>query len=82
VILSQLPLRSARYYSASLAVLYLCAGLMLWSVPGPSKSVLLACLKWGLSVCAGVGFLVYVFFALKDYRKAKRKGMPELQVKE
>ena len=81
-ILSTSVRQSARYYSAANAVLFLCLGLAPWSISGPHKSVLDACLGWGVTVCAGGGFLVSAPTAFKEYRKAKRKGTPELQVKE
>jgi hypothetical protein len=81
-ILSTSVRHSARYHSASMAVCFLCLGLAIWSTLGPTKSALDACLRWGVTVCAVGGFLVSAPSAFKEYRKEKRKGTPELRVKE
>jgi len=84
LILSDLVLRSARsrYKSAGLALFCLCFGLLIWAKWGLSKSVPEACLTWGITVFAGVGFFAFTSLAFRDYRKAKKKETPELQVKE
>jgi hypothetical protein len=82
VILSALVFRSARYYSVAKAMLYLCSGLMFWSTLGPNKSAFETCFRWVCAVCFGAAFLAHSHWALKEYRKAKRKGTPELQIKE
>ncbi|MGD0902506.1 MAG: hypothetical protein ABR924_06125 [Terracidiphilus sp.] len=81
-ILSGLVFRSARYYSAGNAMFYLCFGLAVWEPMKPTASILVNCLEGFFLVFIGLCVVAFAAAAFQDYRKAKRKGTPELQVKE
>ena len=81
-ILSGLLVRSGRYSPASHAVFCLCFGLMILSFRKPNASTFDTYFSGLFAAFFGILALCDLFLALQDSRKAKRKGTPELQVKE